>query len=166
MIGFFNFKLDLKLFSGRCHTNVIMDKFVQEPSCHSHAANPNRLHVIRIQNEIKERSVLCEEGTSILLQNALRKAPLSIAADLPLMDALAQTVRRQRPQLLLDINGQLPQILKKTDRGENFVLFEDDSMIIFTKGESADLEPPAPQHLLGTSAPVRHLSTFLVLKLS
>ena len=109
-----------------------MDTFVQEPSCHSHAANPNRLHVIRIQNEIKERSVLCEEGTNIILQNALRQAPLSIAADLPSMDALAQTVRRRRPQLLLDINGQLPQILKETDRGENFVLFEDDSMIIFT----------------------------------
>ena len=33
----------------------------------------------------------------------------------------------------------------------------------FTKGESADLEPPAPQHLLSTSAPFQHLSTFSAL---
>jgi len=109
-------KLNFKLFFGRCHTNVTMDAFVQVPSCHSHAPNPNRLHVIRIQNEIKERSVSCEEGTSIILHNALRTVPLNIAADLPSTDALSQSVRRQRPPLLLDINTQLPQILKQTDR--------------------------------------------------
>ncbi|CAF4396253.1 unnamed protein product [Rotaria sp. Silwood2] len=99
----------------RCHTNVTMDAFLQEPSCHSYAPNPNRLHVIRIQNEIKERSVSCEEGTSIILYNALRTVPLSIAADLPSTDALSQCILRQRPPLLLDINSNLPQILKQTD---------------------------------------------------
>jgi len=32
----------------------------------------------------------------------------------------------------LDYNGRLPLLLRQTDRGENFVLFEDDSMVIFT----------------------------------
>jgi len=108
-----------------------MDEFIREPSNHSHAPNPNRLHVIKIQNEIKERGVSTEEGTSVILHNALRSAPLSIAADLPSTDALSQCILRQRPPLLLDINRQLPEVLKNTDRGEQFVLFEDESMIIF-----------------------------------
>jgi hypothetical protein len=32
----------------------------------------------------------------------------------------------------LDHNGSLPLILRETDRGENFVLHEDNSMVIFT----------------------------------
>ena len=66
------------------------------------------------------------------MYNALRSAPLSIAADLPSTDALCQCIRRQRPQFSLDINNQLPEILKQTNRGEQFLLFEDESMIIFT----------------------------------
>jgi hypothetical protein len=31
-------------------------------------------------------------------------------------------------------------------------------MTLLIKGESADLEPPAPQHLLSASAPFQHLS--------
>jgi hypothetical protein len=39
---------------------------------------------------------------------------------------------------------------------------EQEKKIIGTeiKGESADLEPPAPQHFFSTSAPFQHLSTF------
>jgi hypothetical protein len=132
MMRFCHFNLYFKLFSGRCHTNVTMDTFLQQPASHSHAPNPNRLHVIRVQNEIKERSQSSEEITSIILHNALRTVPLNIAAELPSTDALEQCIRRQRPGLNLDINSQLPQILKQTDRGDNFILHEDDSMVIFT----------------------------------
>jgi hypothetical protein len=125
-------QVGFKLFLGRCHTNVIMDAFLQEPVSHSHAPNPNRFHVIRLQNGIKERSESTEEATSIILHNALRTVPLNIAAELPSTDALGQCIRRQRPAPSLDINSRLPQILKQTDRGENFVVHEDDSMIIFT----------------------------------
>ena len=128
----FNFILAFKLFSGRCHTNVTMDAFLQEPTFHLHAPNPNRVHVIRVQNGIRERSESSEEATSIILHNVLRTVPLNIAAELPSTDALEQCIRRQRPQLDLDINSQLPLIVKRTDRGEEFVLHEDNSMIIFT----------------------------------
>jgi hypothetical protein len=69
---------------------------------YSHAPNPNRLDVIRIQNEIKERSASSKEATSIILHNVLRTAPLSIAADLSSTEALSQCIRRKRPPLLLD----------------------------------------------------------------
>jgi hypothetical protein len=109
-----------------------MNSFVKEPTTHSHVPNPNDFHVKRIQNEIKERSESSEEATSIILYNVLHSAPLNIAADLPSTDALSQCIRRQRPPLLLDINSELSPILKQTDRGENFIFFEDKSMIIFT----------------------------------
>ena len=128
----FHITFGFDLSSGRCHTNVAMNAFLQQPLPHSHAPNPNRLHVIWVQNGIKERSASSEEITSVIVHNALRAVPLNIAAELSSMDALAQCVRRQRPALNLDVNSQLPEILKQTDRGENFVLHEDDSMIIFT----------------------------------
>ena len=128
----FHFILAFTLFSGRCHTTIAMDVFLQEPTSHSHAPNPNRIYVIRIQNGIRERSESSEEATSVILHNALRAVPLNVAADLPSTSALEQSVRRQRPHIDLDINSQLPLIVKRTDRGEDFVLHEDKSMIIFT----------------------------------
>jgi hypothetical protein len=128
----FHFAFTFELFTGRCHTNVIMNAFLQEPTSHSHPPNPNRLHVIRVQNGIRERSESSEEATSVILHNVLRTVPLNTAAELPSTDALEQCIRRQKPHVDLDINNQLPLIVKRTDRGEDFVLHEDDSMIIFT----------------------------------
>jgi hypothetical protein len=109
-----------------------MEKFLQLPSDHSHTPNPNRLLLIRIQNEIKERGASSGEPTSTILHNVLRTVPVNIAAELPSTQSLSQTIRRQRMAPSLEVNGHLPSVLKQTDRGENFVLFEDDSMIIFT----------------------------------
>ncbi len=46
--------------------------------------------------------------------------------------AVLQGIRRQRAPLPRDSNSRLPQILKQTDRGEQLIVFEDDSKIIFT----------------------------------
>jgi hypothetical protein len=45
-------------FIGRCHMNIQIEMFVKEPSEHSHAPDPDRVHVIRLKNEIKSRNVL------------------------------------------------------------------------------------------------------------
>lgn len=135
----FRFISDFKLFSGRCHTTVAMDDFLQEPTPHCHAPNPNRVHVVRVQNGIRERSESSEEATGVILRNALRTVPLNVAAELPSTSALEQCIRRQRPQIDLDINSQLPLIVKRTDRGEDFVLHEDNSMIIFTSKSNLKL---------------------------
>ena len=117
---------------GRCHTNVTMETFLQTPTDHSHTPNPNRLPLIRIQNQLKERGASSEEPTSTILQNVLCTVSVNIVAELPSTQALSQTIRRQRVPPSLETNSNLPSSLKQTDRGENFILFEDESMIIFT----------------------------------
>lgn len=42
------------------------------------------------------------------------------------------TIRRQRAAPALDPNGRIPEKLRKTDRGEDFILYESDKLIIFT----------------------------------
>jgi hypothetical protein len=109
-----------------------MEVFIKEPSEHSHAPDPDRVHIIRLKNEIKTNSSSSDEATSNLLFNALRTIPLSAAPALPTSNALMQTIRRERRPLQLDENDQLPFVFRQTDRGENFVLLENESMVIFT----------------------------------
>ena len=115
---------------GRCRTNINMDVSIKELSEHSHVLNPNRLHVIRLENEIKIRGLSSDEAVSTVLFDALRKMPLHACANLPSNEALLQTIRRERPQIQLDYHGRLPLILRETERVENFIFYEDDSMTI------------------------------------
>ena len=57
---------------------------------------------------------------------------LSAAGKLPISDVLMFTIRRQRTAEKLDDNGRLPQKLRKTYREEDFILHEDEQLIIFT----------------------------------
>ena len=99
------------LFFGRCHTNVDINEFIKEPSGHSHIPDLNRLHVIRLKNEIKIRGVSSDEGASTILSDILRTTPLAVTADLPSTEALLQTIRRERKPIQLDHNGRLPFML-------------------------------------------------------
>ncbi|CAF1308875.1 unnamed protein product [Rotaria sp. Silwood1] len=108
------------------------DRNCRKPSEHSHVPDPDRLHLIRLKNEIKSRGASSDEGASTILFDVLRTIPLTITTDLPTNDALLQTIRCERPAMQLDHNGRLPLILRQTDRGESFILYEDDSMVIFT----------------------------------
>ncbi|CAF1091814.1 unnamed protein product [Rotaria sordida] len=109
-----------------------MELFIKEPSEHSHVPDPNRLHIVRLKNKLKERSASSDEGGTTILVDVLRKVPLSVSANLPTNEALLQTIRRERPAIQLDHNDRLPLILRQTDRGENFIFYEDESMVIFT----------------------------------
>ena len=104
---------------------------MKEPSEHTHAPDPGRVHVIRLKNELKARGKSSDEATSTILFEALRTIPLNVVADLPTNNALMQTIRRERPTIQLDENGDLPLAFRQIDRDENFVLYEDDSMVIF-----------------------------------
>ncbi|CAF1242925.1 unnamed protein product [Rotaria sp. Silwood1] len=98
----------------------------EDPNCRI------RLHLIRLKNEIKSRGASSDEGASTILFDVLRTIPLTITTDLPTNDALLQTILFERPAMQLGHNGRLPLILRQTDRGESFILYEDDSMVIFT----------------------------------
>ncbi|CAF5104387.1 unnamed protein product, partial [Rotaria socialis] len=62
----------------------------------------------------------------------MRSFPLDVAGQLPQSETLLRTIRRQLQGPPMNSNNQLPDHLKQTDRGENFVLHEDEKLIIFT----------------------------------
>ena len=109
-----------------------MDAFLSHPTSHSHAPKPDQIPAIQLKGEIKARAAQTDESSSTILHSALCKYPLSAADELPRSDALMLTIRRQRRAEKLDDNGRLPQKLRKTYRDEDFILHEDEQLIIFT----------------------------------
>ncbi|CAF1691370.1 unnamed protein product, partial [Adineta ricciae] len=54
------------------------------------------------------------------------------AGQLPRTDTLQKTIRRQRQTPKASPDNRLPDHLKQTTRGDNFILHEDDKLIIYT----------------------------------
>ncbi|CAF4933851.1 unnamed protein product, partial [Rotaria sp. Silwood1] len=109
------------------------------PTPHSHASNPERIPAVEIKNDIKIKAAISNEAPSSIIQSSLRSLPLTAVSSLPSSDSLARTVRRQRPTLSLTSSSQLPIELRKTDRGDDFILYEDNEMIIFTTKRNLSL---------------------------
>lgn len=109
-----------------------MDSFLSEPTTHSHASNPERIPAIELKNQIKIKSATSDEASSSILHSSIRFLPLSAVSSLPKNDSLMRTIRRQRSSAHSDSNNHLPDNLRNTDRGEEFILYEDDELIIFT----------------------------------
>ncbi|CAF5071703.1 unnamed protein product, partial [Rotaria sp. Silwood1] len=116
----------------RCHTNLSMDAILSQPTTHSHAPQSDRVPAIQLKNDIKARAVITDEPTSSIIHSALRTYPLSAAGELPRNEALMLMIRRQRTVETVDVNGRLPERLRKTYRDEDFILHEDKNLIIFT----------------------------------
>ena len=85
-----------------------------------------------MKNEIKARATTTDEQTSTILHSALRTYPLNAAGELPKNEARMLMIRRQRATEAVDVdaNGRLPEKLRKTYRDEEFILHEDDKLII------------------------------------
>lgn len=109
-----------------------MDAFISEPTSHCHAPTPEQIPVVKLNNEIKSRSATTNESSSSILHSALRTFPLSAAGQLPKTESLLLTIRRQRIAPKVDSNGRLPEELRRTHRDEEFILHEDEHLIIFT----------------------------------
>ncbi|CAF1661299.1 unnamed protein product, partial [Rotaria sordida] len=109
-----------------------MDSFLSEPTTHTHAPDPERIPAIEVKNQVKIKAATSDEASSSILHSSLRFMPLSAVGSLPSSDSLMRTIRRQRPKLCSDPNTRVPDNLRKTDRGEEFILYEDNEMIIFT----------------------------------
>jgi hypothetical protein len=60
-----------------------MEVFIQAPTDHSHVPDPDRLHIIRLKNELKTRGASSNEGASTILFDVLRTIPLTITPALP-----------------------------------------------------------------------------------
>ncbi|CAF4857054.1 unnamed protein product [Rotaria socialis] len=109
-----------------------MDSFLSEPTVHSHAPDPECIPAFELKSQIKIKAMASNEASSSILHSELRLMPLTAVGSLPKSDSLMRTIRRQRSTPCLDPSSRLPDHLRKTDRGEEFILFEDDEMIIFT----------------------------------
>ena len=66
------------------------------------------------------------------MHSPIRSFPSDAASQLPQSETLSRRIYRQRQVPLANSNNQLPDHLKQTDRGENFLLHEDKELIIFT----------------------------------
>ncbi|CAF2722211.1 unnamed protein product [Rotaria sp. Silwood2] len=109
-----------------------MDAFLAEPTSHSHASQPDRVSAIQLKSDIKVRAVITDEPTSSILHSVLRTYPLSAAGERSSNEALMLMVRRQRTVETVDVDGRLPEKLRKTYRDQDFILHEDKNLIIFT----------------------------------
>ncbi|CAF4679486.1 unnamed protein product, partial [Rotaria sp. Silwood2] len=93
---------------------------------------PDRVPAIQLKNDIKARAVITDESTSSIIHSALRTYPLSAAGELSRNEALMLMIRRQRTVETVDVNGRLPERLRKAYGDEDFILHEDKNLIIFT----------------------------------
>ena len=108
-----------------------MDTFLSNPTAHCHAPNSDFIAAIQQKNNIKARAAKTEEQSSSILHSALRTYPISAVGALPKTEILMLTIRRQRVNNKNDADGRIPELLRKTDHGEDFILFEDEKLIIF-----------------------------------
>ncbi|CAF2977509.1 unnamed protein product [Rotaria sp. Silwood2] len=109
-----------------------MNAFLAQPTSHFHTSQPDRVPAIQLKNYIKVRAVITDESTSSILHSVLRTYSLSAAGELPSNEALIPMIRRQRTVETVDVDGRLPEKLRKTYRDEDFILHEDKNLIIFT----------------------------------
>lgn len=109
-----------------------MENFLSQPTSHNHAPIPEKIPVIELTNDIKSRAATSEEHTSSILHTALRSFPLSAATELPRTEMLLQTIRRQRCKPSVCAPNEVPEDLRKTDRGEDFLFYQDKEIIILT----------------------------------
>ena len=109
-----------------------MNVFVFQPTYHCHAPHPDRIPTIQLTTEIKTRAITTDESTSTILHSALHTYPLSAAGELPRNEALMLMIRRQRTVEKVDIDGCLPEKLRKTYRNEDLIFHQDKNLIIFT----------------------------------
>lgn len=109
-----------------------MDAFTSDPTLHCHAPNPERIQAIELTNNVKARAAISEEPTSTILHSALQSFPLNATHELPRTEMLLQTIRRQRATPSTTTEERFPESLRKSHRGENFILHEASDLIIFT----------------------------------
>ena len=97
-----------------------------------HGPTIDKILVIKLKNKIKSPALTSEEPTSNILYSEIKSFPLDAAGQLPETYTLQRTIRRQRQTPKTNPDHRLPDHLKQTDRGDNFILHENDNLISFS----------------------------------
>ena len=103
------------------------------------APNLDRPPVVNLANRIEARAADSEAPSSTILQAVTRSFPLDSAGQPHKSQTLLRTLRRQRQAIPTDLDNKLPDHLKQTERGENFLLHEDKDLIISTADSNLSL---------------------------
>ena len=107
----------------RCHTNLLIDIFISNPTMHNHVSNPDRIPVIQLHNPVKPSTATIDQPSSSILNSALTTFPIYAVSELPKSENIVQTIRRQRTKTTVKSNDFLPKDLKKTYCGKQFLLY-------------------------------------------
>jgi hypothetical protein len=109
-----------------------MEAIISNPTKHCHAPKMVEIPFLKLKDKIKARGAESEEPSSVILHSEIRTFPLDSANRLPQEQNLLRTIRRRRQNETASSGNHLADQFKLTDRGEKFVLHEDEKLIIFT----------------------------------
>ena len=123
---------------GRCggRLKTVNDILQGDPPPHSHLPDASRVVVLKKVQEMKERATNTEELTSTIVQNCTSDFPLEAIGSLPKKESLKRMIQRQRK---FTDGNELTNQLRLSLRGERFVLFEEDNIIIMATDGNLDL---------------------------
>jgi hypothetical protein len=111
------------------------------------------------------RAATSDEPSNTISHSAMRSIPLDAASQLPRDDLLLRIIRRQRQEASANTNDRLPVQLRKPDSGENFVLHEDEKLIIFTTESNLAVWKTCKHRFADGTFKVRALASLLLLDL-
>lgn len=115
--------------NGRMTTNLQCTNLEAAPSQHSHAPNPARIEALKALKSITDRALTSDDSSVAIINNAIAQVPLTAAGAIPRKDSLARLVRRKRTA---PDGDEVPDSVRTTTRGEEFVSLEEDDLVIFT----------------------------------
>lgn len=122
---------------GICNATIgtLNNEVCRQPTDHSHPSDPSRIISIKTVQEIKFRAKNTEEHTSTIIQNCTSIFPLDAAGSLPKKETLSRMIRRERK---LPDGDELTDELKLSLRGDNFILYESQDMVIMATDRNLD----------------------------
>ncbi|XP_076471818.1 uncharacterized protein LOC143301423 [Babylonia areolata] len=123
---------------GECkgRLKTVNDVLEGRPSTHSHPPSAARCLALKAVGDIKQRAEQSEEATSSIINNCTAEFPLAAAGSLPKKETLARMIRRKRKAPDSDI---ISEELKLTTRGEQFLAFQTDDIVILTTPSNLDV---------------------------
>ncbi|KAL8585639.1 hypothetical protein ACOMHN_025262 [Nucella lapillus] len=123
---------------GECkgRLKTVNDVLEGRPSTHSHPPSAARCLALKAVGDIKQRAEQSEEATSSIINNCTAEFPLATAGSLPKKETLARMIRRKRKAPDSDI---ISEELKLTTRGEQFLAFQTDDIVILTTPSNLDV---------------------------